>query len=122
MKGPDRGLPGGDGTIEPGATGEICRMCRDPRKILYSAGQPVDNAAPGLQTFYREGPLLWLQVDSISARKKARGARQPGYLFAAGFFGPSEGVVTVKPYTYQDPGRWIEPHRPPTTGTGLPPG
>jgi predicted metalloprotease with PDZ domain len=50
--------------------------------------------------YYREGPLLWLQVDSI-LREKSKGARSLD-TFAADFFGPPDGAVTVKPYTYED--------------------
>jgi predicted metalloprotease with PDZ domain len=68
-------------------------------QILYSAGQPWTILRRATD-FYREGPLLWLQVDSI-LREKSKGARSLD-TFAADFFGPPDGVVTVKPYTYQD--------------------
>jgi predicted metalloprotease with PDZ domain len=50
--------------------------------------------------YYREGPLLWLQVDSI-LRQKSHGARSLDS-FAADFFGPPDGALTMKPYTYED--------------------
>jgi predicted metalloprotease with PDZ domain len=50
--------------------------------------------------YYREGPLLWLQVDSI-LRRESHGARSLDS-FAADFFGPPDGAITVKPYSYQD--------------------
>jgi predicted metalloprotease with PDZ domain len=83
-------------------TGRNWRNLQDVSRsaqILYSAGQPWTMLRRATD-FYREGPLLWLQVDSI-LREKSKGARSLD-TFAADFFGPSEGVVTVKPYTYQD--------------------
>jgi predicted metalloprotease with PDZ domain len=83
-------------------TGRDWRNLQDVSRsaqILYSAGQPWTMLRRATD-FYREGPLLWLQVDSI-LREKSKGARSLD-TFAADFFGPSEGVVTVKPYTYQD--------------------
>jgi predicted metalloprotease with PDZ domain len=83
-------------------TGRDWRNLQDVSRsaqILYSAGQPWTMLRRATD-FYREGPLLWLQVDSI-LREKSRGTRSLD-TFAAGFFGPSDGVVTVKPYTYQD--------------------
>jgi predicted metalloprotease with PDZ domain len=50
--------------------------------------------------YYREGPLLWLQVDSV-IREKSRGKRSLDD-FAADFFGPPDGSIAVKPYTYED--------------------
>jgi predicted metalloprotease with PDZ domain len=44
--------------------------------------------------------LLWLQVDSL-LREKSHGARSLD-TFAADFFGPPDGVVAVKPYTYEE--------------------
>jgi predicted metalloprotease with PDZ domain len=43
---------------------------------------------------------LWLQVDSV-LREKSKGARSLD-TFAANFFGPPDGAITVKPYTYED--------------------
>ena len=50
--------------------------------------------------FYQEGPLLWLQVDS-ELRQRTQGKRSLD-TFAAHFFGPPDGAITVKPYTYED--------------------
>jgi predicted metalloprotease with PDZ domain len=50
--------------------------------------------------YYREGPLLWLQVDSV-LREKSHGTRSLD-TFAAAFFGPPDGVIAVKPYTYEE--------------------
>jgi predicted metalloprotease with PDZ domain len=50
--------------------------------------------------YYREGPLLWLQVDSV-IREKSHGTRSLDD-FAADFFGPPDGAIAVKPYTYED--------------------
>jgi predicted metalloprotease with PDZ domain len=68
-------------------------------QVLYSAGQQWTILRRSTD-FYREGPLLWLQVDSI-LRERSKGARSLD-TFAADFFGPPDGVVTVKPYTYED--------------------
>ncbi len=68
-------------------------------QMLYSAGEPWTILRRSTD-FYREGPLLWLQVDSI-LREKSKGARSLD-TFAADFFGPPDGVIVVKPYTYQD--------------------
>lgn len=83
-------------------TGRDWRDLQDVSKsaqILYSAGQPWTILRRATD-FYREGPLLWLQVDSI-LREKSKGARSLD-TFAADFFGPPDGVMTVKPYTYQE--------------------
>jgi predicted metalloprotease with PDZ domain len=83
-------------------TGRNWRNLQDVSRsaqILYSAGQPWTMLRRATD-FYREGPLLWLQVDSI-LREKSKGARSLG-TFAADFFGPPDGVITVKPYTYED--------------------
>jgi predicted metalloprotease with PDZ domain len=83
-------------------TGRDWRNLQDVSKsaqILYSAGQPWTILRRATD-FYREGPLLWLQVDSI-LREKSKGARSLD-TFAADFFGPPDGVMTVKPYTYRD--------------------
>ena len=74
-------------------------MYRDRRSFSTPLGSRGRSFA-GRTDFYREGPLLWLQVDSI-LREKSKGARSLD-TFAADFFGPPDGVVTVKPYTYQD--------------------
>ena len=68
-------------------------------QLLYSAGQQWTNLRRSTD-YYREGPLLWLQVDSL-LREKSHGARSLD-AFAAEFFGPPDGVVTVKPYTYEE--------------------
>ena len=68
-------------------------------QVLYFAGQPWTILRRSTD-FYREGPLLWLQVDSI-LREKSKGARSLD-TFAADFFGPPDGAVTVKPYTYDE--------------------
>ncbi len=83
-------------------TGRDWRNLQDVSRsaqILYTAGQPWTMLRRATD-FYREGPLLWLQVDSI-LREKSKGARSLD-TFAGDFFGPPDGVVTVKPYTYQD--------------------
>jgi predicted metalloprotease with PDZ domain len=67
-------------------------------QLLYSAGQQWTNLRRSTD-YYREGPLLWLQVDSL-LREKSHGARSLD-TFAAEFFGPPDGAVTVKPYTYE---------------------
>ena len=92
-------LPGGDGRAHRARAGETCRMSRERRRLLYSAGQQWTILRRSTD-FYREGPLLWLQVDSM-LREKSKGARSLD-TFAADFFGPPDGVVTVKPYTYED--------------------
>ncbi len=68
-------------------------------QLLYSASQQWTILRRSTD-FYKEGPLLWLQVDSI-LREKSKGARSLD-TFAANFFGPPDGMVTVKPYTYQE--------------------
>jgi predicted metalloprotease with PDZ domain len=68
-------------------------------QVLYSAGQPWTILRRSTD-FYREGPLLWLQVDSI-LRERSKGARSLD-TFAADFFGAPDGAVTVKPYTYDE--------------------
>ena len=59
-------------------------------QLLYSAGQQWTNLRRSTD-YYREGPLLWLQVDSL-LREKSHGARSLD-TFAAEFFGPPDGVV-----------------------------
>jgi predicted metalloprotease with PDZ domain len=49
--------------------------------------------------FYKEGPLLWLQVDSLM-REKSKGKRSLDS-FAADFYQP-DGASGVKPYTYEE--------------------
>ena len=68
-------------------------------QMLYSAGEPWTILRRSTD-FYREGPLLWLQVDSVM-RERSKGARSLD-TFAADFFGPPDGVIAVKPYTYQE--------------------
>jgi predicted metalloprotease with PDZ domain len=68
-------------------------------QLLYSSGQQWTNLRRSTD-YYREGPLLWLQVDSL-LREKSHGTRSLD-TFAAEFFGPPDGVVAVKPYTYDD--------------------
>ncbi len=68
-------------------------------QLLYSAGEQWTNLRRSTD-YYREGPLLWLQVDSL-LREKSHGARSLD-TFAADFFGPPDGVVAVKPYTYEE--------------------
>jgi predicted metalloprotease with PDZ domain len=83
-------------------TGRDWRNLQDVSRsaqVLYSAGQPWSILRRSTD-FYREGPLLWLQVDSI-LREKSKGARSLD-TFAAEFFGPPDGVMTVRPYTYED--------------------
>ncbi len=83
-------------------TGRSWRNLQDVSRaaqMLYSAGQQWTILRRSTD-FYREGPLLWLQVDSV-LREKSKGARSLD-TFAAHFFGPPDGEVTVKPYTYED--------------------
>jgi predicted metalloprotease with PDZ domain len=83
-------------------TGRAWRNLQDVSRsaqLLYSAGQQWTILRRSTD-YYREGPLLWLQVDSI-LREKSKGARSLD-TFAAGFFGPPDGAVMVKPYTYED--------------------
>jgi predicted metalloprotease with PDZ domain len=68
-------------------------------QMLYTASSQWENLRRSTD-YYHEGPLLWLQVDSL-LREKSHGARSLD-TFAADFFGPPDGVVEVKPYTYQD--------------------
>jgi predicted metalloprotease with PDZ domain len=68
-------------------------------QLLYSAGEQWTNVRRSTD-YYREGPLLWLQVDSLM-REKSKGTRSMDS-FAADFFGPPDGAITVKPYTYED--------------------
>jgi predicted metalloprotease with PDZ domain len=68
-------------------------------QLLYSAGQQWTNLRRSTD-YYPEGPLLWLQVDSL-LREKSHGARSLD-TFAADFFGPPDGAVAVKPYTYEE--------------------
>ena len=83
-------------------TGRSWRNLQDVSRsaqLLYSAGEPWTILRRSTD-FYREGPLLWLQVDSVM-REKSKGARSLDN-FAADFFGPPDGVIAVKPYTYQE--------------------
>jgi predicted metalloprotease with PDZ domain len=68
-------------------------------QLLYSAEQQWTILRRSTD-FYREGPLLWLQVDSL-LRERSKGARSLD-TFAAEFFGPPDGAITVKPYTYDE--------------------
>ena len=68
-------------------------------QLLYSAGQQWTNLRRSTD-YYREGPLLWLQVDSV-LREKSKGAHSLD-TFAAEFFGAPDGAVAVKPYTYEE--------------------
>ncbi len=68
-------------------------------QLLYSAGEQWTNLRRSTD-YYREGPLLWLQVDSV-LRTRSNGTRSLD-TFAADFFGPPDGAVTVKPYTYEE--------------------
>jgi predicted metalloprotease with PDZ domain len=83
-------------------TGRSWRNLQDVSRsaqLLYSAGQQWTILRRSTD-FYPEGPLLWLQVDSI-LREKSKGSRSLD-TFAAEFFGPPDGVVTVQPYRYED--------------------
>jgi predicted metalloprotease with PDZ domain len=83
-------------------TGRSWRNLQDASRaaqLLYSAGSQWSILRRSTD-FYREGPLLWLQVDSLM-REKSKGSRSLD-TFAAGFFGPPDGAITVKPYTYED--------------------
>jgi predicted metalloprotease with PDZ domain len=68
-------------------------------QLLYSAGQQWTNLRRSTD-YYVEGPLLWLQVDSL-LREKSHGTRSLD-TFAAEFFGPPDGLVAVKPYSYEE--------------------
>jgi predicted metalloprotease with PDZ domain len=68
-------------------------------QLLYSAEQQWTILRRSTD-FYREGPLLWLQVDSV-LREQSKGTRSLD-TFAAEFFGPPDGAITVKPYTYDE--------------------
>lgn len=68
-------------------------------QLLYSAEQPWTIIRRSTD-FYREGPLLWLQIDSLM-REKSKGGRSLDS-FAADFFGPPDGPVGVKPYNYEE--------------------
>ena len=83
-------------------TGRDWRNLQDVSRsaqLLYSA-EPQWTILRRSTDFYKEGPLLWLQVDSLM-REKSKGSRSLD-TFAADFFGPPDGAVTVKPYTYDD--------------------
>jgi predicted metalloprotease with PDZ domain len=83
-------------------TGRSWRNLQDASRaaqLLYTAEQQWSILRRSTD-FYKEGPLLWLQVDSI-LREKSKGARSLD-TFAAEFYGPPDGAVTVKPYTYDD--------------------
>jgi predicted metalloprotease with PDZ domain len=68
-------------------------------QMLYAAGEQWTNLRRSTD-FYREGPLLWLQVDSVM-RERSKGARSLD-TFAAEFYGPPDGDITVKPYSYDE--------------------
>jgi len=83
-------------------TGRSWRNLQDASRsapLLYSA-EPQWSILRRSTDFYKEGPLLWLQVDSL-LREKSKGASSLD-TFAADFFGPPDGAITVKPYTYED--------------------
>jgi predicted metalloprotease with PDZ domain len=67
--------------------------------FLYSAEQPWTILRRSTD-FYREGPLLWLQVDSVM-REKSNGKRSLDS-FAVNFYAAPDGFIGVKPYTYED--------------------
>jgi predicted metalloprotease with PDZ domain len=68
-------------------------------QMLYGAGEQWTNLRRSTD-FYREGPLLWLQVDSLM-REQSKGARSLD-TFAAEFYGPPAGAITVKPFSYDE--------------------
>jgi predicted metalloprotease with PDZ domain len=68
-------------------------------QLLYSS-EPQWTILRRSTDFYKEGPLLWLQVDSV-LREQSKGTRSLD-TFAQEFFGPPDGAMTVKPYTYDD--------------------
>jgi predicted metalloprotease with PDZ domain len=83
-------------------TGRSWRNLQDVSRaaqLLYSTEQQWTILRRSTD-FYKEGPLLWLQVDSV-LREQSKGTRNLDN-FAAEFFGPPDGAVTVKPYTYDD--------------------
>ena len=68
-------------------------------QLLYTAGEQWTNLRRSTD-YYREGPLLWLQVDSVM-RERSKGARSLD-TFAAEFFGPPDGDTKVKLFSYND--------------------
>ncbi len=83
-------------------TGRAWRSLQDVSRsaqMLYSASSQWTILRRSTD-YYREGPLLWLQVDSM-LREKSHGTRSLD-TFAAAFFGPPDGEIAVKPYTYED--------------------
>jgi predicted metalloprotease with PDZ domain len=83
-------------------TGRGWRNLQDASRsaqLLYTAS-PQWTILRRSTDYYREGPLLWLQVDSV-LREKSHGMRSLD-TFAADFFGPPGGEIAVKPYTYED--------------------
>src|SRR5207249_8733378 len=50
--------------------------------------------------YYDEGTLIWLEVDT-TIRRLTQGERSLDD-FCRGFHGGAGGVVTVKPYTFED--------------------
>ena len=83
-------------------TGRSWRNLQDVSRaaqLLYSAEQQWTILRRSTD-FYKEGPLLWLQVDSV-LREQSKGTRSLD-TFAVEFFGPPDGAITVKPYTYDD--------------------
>jgi predicted metalloprotease with PDZ domain len=83
-------------------TGRAWRSLQDASRsaqLLYSAS-PQWTILRRSTDYYREAPLLWLQVDSV-LREKSRGTRSLD-TFAADFFGPPDGAIAVKPYSYED--------------------
>ena len=83
-------------------TGRSWRNLQDVARsaqMLYTAS-PQWEMLRRSTDYYHEGPLLWLQVDSL-LREKSHGVQSLDS-FAAEFFGPPDGVIAVKPYTYED--------------------
>jgi predicted metalloprotease with PDZ domain len=83
-------------------TGRSWRSLQDVSRsaqLLYSSEQQWTILRRSTD-FYKEGPLLWLQVDGV-LREQSKGTRSLD-TFAAEFFGPPDGAVSVKPYTYDD--------------------
>jgi predicted metalloprotease with PDZ domain len=83
-------------------TGRGWRSLQDASRsaqLLYSASSQWTILRRSTD-YYREGPLLWLQVDSV-LRERSHGTRSLD-TFAAEFFGPPDGAIAVKPYTYED--------------------
>jgi predicted metalloprotease with PDZ domain len=83
-------------------TGRSWRNLQDVSRsaqFLYTSSQQWSIVRRSTD-YYREGPLLWLQVDSI-LRERSKGTHSLD-TFAPGFFGPPDGSMSVKPYTYEE--------------------